>query len=370
MMSNIQHESSTHKAEVVDVVLEKHPNADSLSVAKVFGYTVCVRTADWDGVKTGVYITPDSSVDVSRPEFSFLADQAKSDGKARIKAKKLRGIVSFGLLIKAPDDAVLGQDLAAQLGVEHYEPPSEQDRRGLFLGGEVASPPKVYFCKYDVDAFRRYHRLFVDGEPVFVTEKIDGCNARYVWHDGAMHCGSRTEWKKEFPNYDHVTVESLTPKIGEERAKEVVDKLHSKPKPKNLWWSVLEQTPSLEKFCRDHPGIVVYGECYGHVQKLRYGHGPGKVSFSAFDLLDGTTWLDAKAARDVGLDLPWVPTLADGLPYSFDAIVAMAEGQSTVPGAQHIREGCVVKPLIERQDAHIGRVCFKAVGGEYLEKFR
>ena len=38
---------STHRVEVVPVLLTPHPNADSLSVVQVFGYSVCVKTADW-----------------------------------------------------------------------------------------------------------------------------------------------------------------------------------------------------------------------------------------------------------------------------------------------------------------------------------
>ena len=81
---------STHLVEVVPIRLEPHPNADSLSVVRVFdGYTCCVRTADWVGKTKGAYIPPDSVVDSSRAEFAFLA------GHERIKVKKLRGIVSM-----------------------------------------------------------------------------------------------------------------------------------------------------------------------------------------------------------------------------------------------------------------------------------
>lgn len=70
---------STHKAEVVPVVLEKHPNADSLSIVKVFGYTVVVNTKQWEGHTKAVYIVPDSLVDASRTEFSFLSKCEKAE---------------------------------------------------------------------------------------------------------------------------------------------------------------------------------------------------------------------------------------------------------------------------------------------------
>ncbi len=83
---------STHKIEVVPIHLKPHPNADSLSLAHVFDHYVCaVRTEDWKDRVLGVYCPPDS-VMPDLPEYAFLK------GQFRIKAKKLRGVVSQGLL--------------------------------------------------------------------------------------------------------------------------------------------------------------------------------------------------------------------------------------------------------------------------------
>lgn len=53
---------SIFKVEVVPITLEPHPNAETLSVVKVFDYAVCVRTADWKDKLLGAYIPPDSVV--------------------------------------------------------------------------------------------------------------------------------------------------------------------------------------------------------------------------------------------------------------------------------------------------------------------
>src|SRR5271154_917524 len=63
----------THKAEIVEIVMEKHPDADSLSVVRVYNFTVVVRTADWQGVDKAVYIQPDS-VMPDKPEYRFLKE--------------------------------------------------------------------------------------------------------------------------------------------------------------------------------------------------------------------------------------------------------------------------------------------------------
>lgn len=379
-------EKSTHRVEIVSVRMEKHPNADTLSIIPVFGYTYVGRTADWVGVERAAYVPPDSVVDTRRPEFSFLAEQARADGTVRIKARRLRGIVSYGLLVPVPNDTPLGEDWAERLGVSHYEPPLEHEKGkgALFLGGEAAPAPAVVTIKYDVDAFRRYHHLFVPGEPVIVTEKLDGANARYVFSDGKMHCGSRTEWKKEYPSYEHVTVDYLAGRgLPREQAVEVVEKLHDKPRQRNLWWGLLRQTPALEKFCQDHPGLVVYGEVFGDVNCIKYGLPEGN-RFAAFDVMRDGCFLDFQEMSDLlhRWSVPMVPSLhtwkllfppiVEPIAYDFETICCLAEGPTRVPGARAgaIREGVVVKPLHERSDAKIGRVCLKVINPTFLEKYR
>ena len=54
--------------------------------------------------------------------------------------------------------------------------------------------------------------------------------------------------------------------------------------------------------------------------------------------------------------------------FDLDAVLVLAEGNSLVPGANHMREGIVVKPIKERTDPEVGRVCLKVVSNAYLEK--
>lgn len=361
--------NSTHKVEVVPVQLTKHPNADRLSIAQVFGYTCVVATEGWEGKSLAAYIPPDSLVPVAKEEFAFLAERAKADGYARIRAKKIRGILSFGLLVPAPEGTVEGDNLAELLGVEHYEPELKRDKAGLFLGGEVAPAPGVHVVKYDLEAGRRYRKLFEEGEPVYITEKIHGANAKYVFHEGKFHCSSRSEWKKEFPEYSHVTVESLEPKVGRERAEEIVARLHSQKPKKNVWWQALDNTPTLKAFLQANPGLVVYGEVYG-TQSLRYGLPPGQVGFVAFDVTRAGNWLNATEFLSLMLaaQVPTVPVIAEREPFNFDKVCEYAEGRTLMPGADHVREGVVVAPVKERFELGIGRLKMKWVGAGYLEK--
>jgi len=182
---------STHSCDVVKVVLEEHPNADSLSIVRVGGYQCVVRTEEWKDDDLAVYIPPDSLVPTNNPQFAFL--QKKDRSQERVRAIKLRGVWSQGLLVHAPGDAQEGQDLMEELGVKHYEPPLP-----MSTGGDNESAPPGHYPKYDVENFNRYNTVIKKGANVVITEKIHGANARYKWHDGRIYCGSRTNWKTIF----------------------------------------------------------------------------------------------------------------------------------------------------------------------------
>lgn len=317
---------STHKVEVIRLTsVSQHPNADRLDVIKVFDYTCCAPKGQFNVGDLAAYIPPDSIVDTSRPEFAFLA------GHERIKVKKLRGVVSMGLLVPVPEGSNVGDDVADHYGVTHYNPPEP-----LIAGGEMAPAPPGYHPCYDVDSLRRYAHLFIEDEPVWITEKIHGASARFCWTEGYMNAGSRSTWKKYDPN--------------------------------NLWWKALDRFPEIGWFCDKHPDITVYGEVYGQVQNLKYGTASGEVRVAVFDLLKGSEWVHPQEALDLAPLLPWVPRLATTLPFSLETVLALAEGHSLVPGANHIREGIVVKPLVERTSLEVGRVCMKVVSNAYLEK--
>ena len=277
-------EKSTHRVEVVPVALEPHPNADTLSIVRVFGYQVCVRTADWKDKTTGAYIVPDSMVPVGRPEFKFLEDPKRPGEPVRVRAKKLRGVISYGLLIPAPDGSKIGDDVAEFLGVTRYEAPVKLVGCGHASKMDCVSPPPMTVPHYDVDAFQRYaDDVFILQEPVFVTEKIDGANGRFVYVDGQMYCGSRKMWPKEAEN--------------------------------SPWWVALRRTPSLEKFCQDHPGWVVFGEVYGAVQDLHYGRKANECDFVAFDLMVDDKWVPAIESRDIleKAGIPCVPLICPSM---------------------------------------------------------
>jgi RNA ligase (TIGR02306 family) len=326
-------EKSTHKAEVFKIdAIYSHPNADRLEIIRYCGYSIVVAKGLHEVGKKLVYIPPDTIVDTTRPEFAYLAKPGET--KYHVKAKKLRQVPSFGILVAAPEGAAEGDNLFEQLGCEHYEPAEP-----AIMGGDECVPPVCFAPKYDVDTLKRYVDKFVPGEEVIVTEKIHGASARYTVQDGVMYCGSRTGWKKE-----------------DERS---------------AWWKALRGTPGLEEFCKKNVNYIVYGEIYGAVQDLKYGCKPGEIRFAMFDIWnkDEARWLNYDEIYDVlGVMLiPSVPFVAR-CPFNIDHILSLAEGKTLVLGATHVKEGVCVRPVKERTDLEIGRVHLKVVGLGYLER--
>lgn len=315
----------------------KHPNADSLSITTIEGCPVIFKTGDFNEGDVAVYIPVDAVVPETVPGTEFLGKHR------RIKAKRLRGIFSMGLLLSPgvpnesliiPITAQVGDNVGPELGITKYEEPEPTH----FAGEDASAPSGISVPVYDIESHRKYRDVFEPDEKVVVTEKIHGCNGRFLFHDGQLHVGSHKRWKKE---------------------------------GNTLWWRVAKEYGLAEKLAK-FPDFVFYGEVYGAVQDLRYGCEKDELRLDIFDIYDAKTgrWLNWQEVEDTVLecDLITVPTLYIGR-YIPEVIEPMCDGNTIVMhGITQIREGIVIKPLKERWDNKLGRVITKLVGEEYLTR--
>ena len=380
---------ANHRVDVVRITkLEKHPNADNLSIVKIGGYQVVVRTEDWKAGDFAIYVQPDSVVP-QQEQYAFLWENLTfPDGivpvkKRRITVRRFRKEYSEGLLMplsafetelsKHPDSLQdEGNDLAEILGITHYEPPEDpqsttgdnergpgrkqskfwpRSAKGWFYflvrvlsfgfldlngstGGNNVKAPTDFRPIYDVENIKNFSNVLQEGEQVIVTEKIHGSNARYTFTDGKMFAGSRKLWKS--------------------------------PSSKCIWRKVLEQHPWIEEWCRLHPDFTLYGEVVPTQKGYDYGCKDGQTKFFVFDILtpDGK-WVDL-ASRGGVIQEHRVPLLYSGEYLTY--LLTLAEGPSKVEGAKHIREGVVIRPIVERESRNLGRVQLKVVSLAFLEK--
>lgn len=363
--------SNSNKVEVVPIKLEKHPNADSLSIVKVWGYQVVVKTEEWRGEDRAAYLPPDSVVPDTE-EYEFLGNNK------RIKTRKFRGEISHGMLVPAPKGSRVGDDVTEALGITFYEHPSESTS-GKGYSEFYCHGPSV--SKYDIEAWHKFGKdVFKFGEEVIVTEKIHGTNARFTTHTFANSdagpypefiVGSRKNWMHTFKK------EKTKPRAWLDRLKNrfglFVPQVYEKFN-KSWWVDVIKFYPEIIKFCFQNRSYILYGEIFGQrVQKLDYGIAGDKLGFRVFDIYNKASgmfldWDDMEAkAKEFGL--PVVPVLYRGA-YSPSVVRDYVDGKSHIETAKHHREGIVIRTPQEhlRRHRNVGRSVLKCISDTYYEK--
>lgn len=324
-----------------------HPNADKLDLIEIYGSPViCGR----DEFKVGdpcVYVPFDSIC----PNDDKFPNSVM--GK-RVKPVKIRGIFSMGLALKNKWGLVPTDNVNEKLGIKKYEwtPKNYKGMTGRpgghIVGGAEAPPPKNLALpgKYDIQSLRQYKDQFIVDEHVYITEKLHGTNARFVFTDGVLHVGSRGRWLKK----------------SEE----------SGNKSNCYWWKIANQLDlekKLKKFDNHKmDDIIIFGEIFGsNVQDLSYGAEPGQLLFAAFDIFNTKSgkFANYKVLNGIcqQLEIPTVPEIYNGPWLGFDQHKHLAEQDSKIGGG--ISEGFVIRPKEERYSKY-SRILYKLHGERFL----
>lgn len=389
--------SNTSEVNVVKIgPITPHPNADKLDLTMVGGYQMVIGKDQFKEGDLAVFIQPDCVVPQTEPFRFIWGSYAESqdgygdraivvpESRRRVIPRRFRKEWSEGLLmpvtdfpelcinagdvVNVPMFGLVGLDVADTIGVTRYV--EEFDRENT-KADTTAAPRRKYpktlrgwffwtlrklglrnaggrsykletsfdFPVYDVNAYKHARRKFTPGEQVQVTEKIHGCNARYVFvadkgtvvpetgiYPGTFYVGSHEQWKKDGPN---------------------------------VWWNVARQYPEIQEWCIANPGKVLYAEV-GPCQKkgkvsFRYGAKENETFVFTFDVYDPET-REFTWAGNEGMTRN-APILYVG-PFDED-ILSLVDGDSVVPGAKHLREGIVIRSLETGQR-------LKVVSNEYL----
>jgi len=309
-----------------------HTNADVLELAQIKGWQCVIPKGRYAPGDLVVYIPIDSLIPLERSDAWGITQYLS---KGRVRCARLRGEPSFGVIVDREQcEWAEGQDVKEYYGITKYVPP-------VRMGAGDAAPAHALFVEYtDVENLRNFTEILTEGEEIVVTEKIHGTNCRVGLIEGEWMAGSRTVRRQRPENL-----------------------------AASLYWQPLELCgvkALLEAFGAQHRQVILFGEVFGSkVQSLNYGQ-VGTLGFRAFDLFVDGKYLDASAyeAACAEFAVPTVPVLYRGA-YTLATIKGLSEGRTTLE-ADHIREGVVVRPLTERTDPKIGRVCLKYIGDQYL----
>ena len=369
---------ATFEAKVYKLRIEEHPNADSLELAVVGDYRSIVRKGQFKTGDLGVYI-PEAAV---LPEWLIdelgLTGKLAGKDKNRVKAIKLRGILSQGLVYPVVDgtltlyttdkqfldesemdagegrrDATVteGQVVTDLLEITKYEPPIP-----VHMAGEVFNA-HGYTLNYDIENIKKFPNVLTEKDPVLITEKLHGTWTCFGYHPDVNQpivtskglSGRGLAFKFNDANQDNLYIRSFmstTDSLG----RTIIDRVRD---------VLVDGLP-----------VYILGETFGRgVQDLHYGL--DKPAFRAFDIyvgspgegryLNGAEFLSV--CGDIGVEP--VPILYTG-GYSREIVEELTNGKDTVTGA-HIREGVVIRGLVDdmRHD-ELGRVILKSVSEAYL----
>lgn len=338
--------------------VEKHPNADALDLAVIGGYNAVIKRGEFKINDMALYIPTDSLfTDLEIAVLLKVDSYLTGKGKNRVKAVKLRGVLSEGIVIpyeivmtalivkQIADPIDLNVDLSTLLHIEKYEEPIP-----VHMAGKVRHWPS-FLSKYDVENIKRpesFESMREDEEVVF-TEKLHGTNMSVAISvdaeeddctDDYYVCSRKTSLKREEGNlyWDVCIANQLGIKI-----KDIKAMLNARY-------------------------VGLYGEVVG-IQDLKYGCINGQHDFYAFDIAIDGNWLNYDEFKKIckEVDIKVVPELYRGN-FNYKLALELASGITVVPNAIHIREGLVVKPVIERVNVYGDRVNFKLLSEEYLTR--
>lgn len=334
---------------VVTVEVVSHPDADRLEVARIGGYE-CV-------VGKGQYVTGDRAVYL--PEASILPDSLVEElglvgrlaGSAanRVKAVRLRGVLSQGLLVALDSPHLahvgaldVGDDARERLGVEKYVPPIPVHMQGVVAPGPGAS--------FDVEPWQEHLGVFTEGEPVQVTEKLHGtfCQVGFDLDEGPFAASKSMAGKTSF----------------------VLDAPENEANLYVRAWRVLSDR--LEAAAREYGrSVTLCGEIAGpRVQDLHYNL--TEPTLFVFDALAGPpserNWISPREVLDLAAEVgaAHVPVLEAECSFNHDAVMRLAAQPSALGGG--LREGVVVRPTEVRHERDLGRAMLKFVNPNYLTR--
>ena len=343
--------------------IEEHPGADALEIAVVRGFRCVVKIGAHRAGDLVAYIPEDSIVPEALIREMRLWDEDRGRGMLagkrgdRVKAIRLRGIVSQGLLYPVEDRAE-GDNLAAELDIVKYEPEIP-----VHMQGEVANL-RGHTLSYDIESIQKFPGLLREGEEVVFTEKLHGTwtcfgydpsldhpdlleGGTIVTSKGASDTGLAFQWNDE--NASNLYVMTFRAAMLDT----------------GMWDRVRAECE------RSGEPLFILGETFGKkVQDLDYGQ-QGRA-FRVFDMYLGPPRrgrfldYDELVERASAWGLETTPRLYRG-PFSMETAEQHRDGRTTFRG-NHVREGIVIAPVREREcpDLPGNRVKLKFVSPKYL----
>lgn len=333
-----------------------HPNADRLDLASVEGMTVQFVSQKGTQVEGGevIYFPIDSVI--PEPLADFLNIKNMLSGGQRIRTVKLRGENSQGLVIAV--DRIkeylkvdeIPENLTEALGVTKYDPPV------IFASATanlVPLPPHVYY--YDIEGAERNPQIveMLMDQEVWVSEKMEGTNFGVsINADGVIVVNQHGK--------------AIQPKEGTAKEDQHTFIKASQKAELDIVLNKLQNSDFPNK------SITIRGELVGpSIQKNIYGLKDHKIFVFDVDVNGRPLSVDEMAKTLFGEErIEFVPTIFRGKLRDFLAgrtVMEASNGKSLI-NKDVLREGIVIKPIVEDYVQGFGRLFIKQRSPDYLAK--
>ena len=338
--------------------VRKHPGADRLDLCEIKGWQTITGRDQYKVGDIVVFIPPDTLIPGELADELNIRNLLGGKDKTRVKTVRLRGEMSFGIAVNVPEGKnwEIGYNCASDMNLEKYDPPIRA------TAGDAA-PEDALFTKYtDIENIRNFPNVLKEGESVVATEKVDGTSVR---------TGKGISLTKD-------GVEIFEWKSGSHRIKR--KRPSDEDMESNIYWFPYT-LPGVKEMIENmitngqYREVTIYGEIYGRVRgghkSLHYGR-PNSLNFVAFDIKIDGDYIDFKDFLSLChmYSIPTVPVVEE-FNFSLERAKELSSGASILAAKNgmedpHMREGIVIKPIVERIDPAFGRVVVKFLNDDYI----
>ena len=357
---------------VGEAVVSSVEGLDNLDLVSVRDYQALVSKGRYETGAMVVFI-PDGAIlpDDVVEELGIRKYLAGSD-KNRVKASKMRGVVSHGVVYPLSGKRLEGVTINADeifresdgqpsldkiLGVVKFEEtlPAKMQGKRKFVGQDKT-------INYEIGNIRKYNDVLLEGEDVCITEKIHGTWFCVGFHSKVGYFTTSKGLSKQgvvFDPEEQANIYTTMFDANQGDFKVILD-------------SMLDQIPVAPG---DSKAAYILAEIYGKgVQDLHYN---SIRRYRIFDLYMGCPgqgrYLDYFEMRSLlrNFNVPMVPLLFAGEwlgSVQKHGLDGEDVDKASILDPETQREGVVVKPLYERKAAKVGRVVLKHVHADYLTR--
>jgi RNA ligase (TIGR02306 family) len=291
--------------------------ADNIEQAVIGGWNCIVKKGTHQVGQLVIVATTDAVIPLKlSDEFGVTNYLRKGQ---RVRTVKLRGVYSECLVIPiTPGHEVNyseGQDMMEKLGIIKYEPPVRQIQ--LSSGRKIKYKDNQNFhIYYKFPNLKNVDGMFTEEDPVQITRKIHGTNARY----GIVKKSKLSVLDKvkkffrladKWVDYEYVYGSHNVEKGSDSQGFYSTD----------VWRTISEEYKIKEKLWKYvkiwNPevigeGFILYGEIYGAGIQKNYEYGLTDMKFVGFDLKVNGNYLPTSQTQDTiehTLELPHVEVL-------------------------------------------------------------